>query len=65
MDVETAVPFFENHRSIHRKLKTLQDVGLDYIKLGQSSITLSGGESQRIKLTKELAKFKKETPSTS
>ncbi len=59
MDVETAVPFFENHTSIHRKLKTLQDVGLGYIKLGQSSTTLSGGESQRIKLTKELAKFKK------
>ena len=59
MDVETAVPFFENHRSINRKLKTLLDVGLDYIKLGQSSTTLSGGESQRIKLTKELAKFKK------
>lgn len=59
MDVETAVPFFENHSSIYRKIKTLQDVGLDYIKLGQSSTTLSGGESQRIKLTKELAKFKK------
>lgn len=59
MDVETAVPFFENHSSIYRKVKTLQDVGLDYIKLGQSSTTLSGGESQRIKLTKELAKFKK------
>ncbi len=59
MDVETATEFFENHTSIHRKLKTLQDVGLDYIKLGQSSTTLSGGESQRIKITKELAKFKK------
>jgi len=59
MDVETAVEFFENHTSIHRKLKTLQDVGMNYIKLGQSSTTLSGGESQRIKLTKELAKFKK------
>lgn len=59
MDVESAVPFFENHSSIHRKLKTLLDVGLGYIKLGQSSTTLSGGESQRIKLTKELAKFKK------
>ena len=59
MDVDTAVEFFENHTSIYRKLKTLQDVGLGYIKLGQSSITLSGGESQRIKLTKELAKFKK------
>ena len=59
MDVDTAVEFFENHSSIHRKVKTLQDVGLGYIKLGQSSTTLSGGESQRIKLTKELAKFKK------
>ena len=59
MDVDTAVDFFENHSSIHRKVKTLQDVGLGYIKLGQSSTTLSGGESQRIKLTKELAKFKK------
>lgn len=59
MDVDSATPFFENHSSIHRKLKTLQDVGLGYVKLGQSSTTLSGGESQRIKLTKELAKFKK------
>ncbi|MCA9486549.1 excinuclease ABC subunit UvrA [Candidatus Woesearchaeota archaeon] len=59
MDVETAVEFFEHHSSIHRKLKTLLEVGLGYIKLGQSSTTLSGGESQRIKLTKELAKFKK------
>ena len=59
MDVESATPFFENHSSIHRKLSTLLDVGLGYIKLGQSSTTLSGGESQRIKLTKELAKFKK------
>jgi len=59
MDVDSAVDFFENHSSIFRKIKTLQDVGLGYIKLGQSSTTLSGGESQRIKLTKELAKFKK------
>lgn len=59
MDVDLAVDFFENHTSIHRKLKTLQEVGLGYIKLGQASDTLSGGESQRIKLTKELAKFKK------
>ncbi len=59
MDVESAVPFFENHTSIYRKLTTLLDVGLGYVKLGQSSTTLSGGESQRIKLTKELAKFKK------
>lgn len=59
MSVDEAVDFFENHPSIYRKLKTLLDVGLGYIKLGQSSTTLSGGESQRIKLTKELAKFKK------
>jgi excinuclease ABC subunit A len=59
MDVETAVEFFSNHSSIHRKMKTLEDVGLGYIKLGQSATTLSGGESQRVKLTKELAKFKK------
>ena len=59
MDVETATPFFENHSSIYRKLKTLQDVGLGYIKLGQASTTLSGGESQRIKLTKERTNIKK------
>lgn len=59
MSVDDAVIYFENFTSIHRKLKTLQDVGLGYIKLGQSSTTLSGGESQRIKLTRELAKFKK------
>jgi len=59
LDVTKAVDFFENHTLIHRKIKTLLDVGLGYIKLGQSSTTLSGGESQRIKLTKELAKFKK------
>jgi len=59
MSVEEAVDFFENHQSIKRKIQTLFDVGLGYIKLGQSSTTLSGGESQRIKLTKELAKFKK------
>ncbi|MGM5481248.1 MAG: excinuclease ABC subunit UvrA [Nanobdellota archaeon] len=56
MSVNEAVAFFENIPSITRKLKTLQGVGLGYIKLGQSSITLSGGESQRIKLTRELAK---------
>lgn len=59
MSVEEALEFFENHPSMKRKLKTLFDVGLGYIKLGQSSTTLSGGESQRIKLTRELAKVKK------
>ncbi len=56
MSVEEAYPFFENIPSLNRKLQTLMDVGLSYIKLGQSSTTLSGGEAQRIKLTKELAK---------
>ena len=56
MTVEEALTFFENHPNIKRKIKTLFQVGLGYIKLGQSSTTLSGGESQRIKLTKELAK---------
>ena len=59
MSVEDAAPFFENHPSIFRKINTLKEVGLGYIKLGQPSTQLSGGESQRIKLTKELAKFKK------
>ena len=58
MDVNRAAEFFENHPSIHRKIQTLKDVGLGYIKLGQPSTQLSGGESQRIKLTKELAKYK-------
>ncbi len=56
MTVEEAVYFFENIPPIKRKLQTLFDVGLSYIKLGQSSTTLSGGEAQRIKLTRELAK---------
>ncbi|MFW6013835.1 MAG: excinuclease ABC subunit UvrA [Candidatus Nanoarchaeia archaeon] len=56
MSVETAHEFFGNVPSIKRKLKTLKDVGLSYIKLGQSSVTLSGGEAQRIKLTRELSK---------
>ncbi len=59
MSVEEALKFFENHTGIKRKLQTLSDVGLDYIKLGQSSTTLSGGESQRVKLTRELAKVKR------
>jgi excinuclease ABC subunit A len=56
MSVEEALNFFENIPYIHRKLLTLSQVGLDYIKLGQSSTTLSGGEAQRIKLTRELSK---------
>jgi len=58
MTVEEAAKFFENTPRISRKLTTLLDVGLGYIKLGQSSTTLSGGESQRIKITRELAKHK-------
>jgi len=51
-----AVDFFKNHISIHKRLKLLCDVGLSYLKLGQPSTTLSGGEAQRIKLVNELAK---------
>ncbi len=56
MSVEEALLLFENIPSISRKLETLSRVGLEYIKLGQSSTTLSGGEAQRIKLTRELSK---------
>lgn len=56
MTINEAVPFFENHPKIYRKLKTVQDVGLGYITLGQQSTTLSGGEAQRIKLATELAR---------
>ncbi len=56
MSVGEALEFFENIEPIRRKLQTLNDVGLDYIKLGQSSTTLSGGEAQRIKLASELNK---------
>ena len=56
MTCEMAMEFFQNIPNIYRKVKTLCDVGLGYIKLGQSSTTLSGGESQRVKLAYELAK---------
>ena len=58
MEVSEAHLFFENIPSISRRLKTLIDVGLGYIKLGQSATTLSGGESQRIKIARELSKHK-------
>ena len=56
MTINQAVEFFENVPDIKRKIKTIQDVGLGYIKLGQPSTTLSGGESQRVKLATELSK---------
>ena len=52
--VESALNIFENQPSIHRIIKTLDDVVLSYIKLGQPATTLSGGEAQRVKLAKEL-----------
>ena len=56
MTVEQAMEFFENYKQIYRKLRTLYDVGLGYIKLGQPSTQLSGGEAQRIKLATELSR---------
>jgi len=56
MSVVEGLEFFENHEKIHRILKTLSDVGLDYIALGQPSTTLSGGEAQRVKLASELCR---------
>jgi excinuclease ABC subunit A len=58
MTVEEAIPFFEDVNLIHHKLKTMFELGLSYLKLGQPSNQLSGGESQRIKLAKELGKIK-------
>jgi excinuclease ABC subunit A len=56
MSVEEALSFFAKIPKIRRKLQTLHDVGLDYIRLGQPATTLSGGEAQRVKLAKELSK---------
>jgi excinuclease ABC subunit A len=56
MDVDEALEFFGNVPKIKRILQTLADVGLGYVKLGQSATTLSGGEAQRVKLAKELAR---------
>jgi excinuclease ABC subunit A len=56
MSVDEAAEFFKNIPSVYKKLETLQEVGLGYIKLGQSATTLSGGEAQRIKLATELSK---------
>ena len=56
MTVEEGLEFFKNHEKIYRKLKTLYDVGLGYVKIGQPATTLSGGEAQRVKLAAELSK---------
>lgn len=57
MTINEACKFFENIPKIHRKLQTIVDVGLGYVKLGQSATTLSGGEAQRMKLASELQKL--------
>jgi excinuclease ABC subunit A len=56
MSIEKAYPVFENLPSLQTKLRTLLDVGLGYVRLGQSATTLSGGEAQRVKLARELSK---------
>jgi excinuclease ABC subunit A len=56
MSIEEALPFFESIPKVARRLKTLNDVGLGYVRLGQPATTLSGGEAQRIKLAAELSK---------
>jgi excinuclease ABC subunit A len=57
MDVQEALEFFGPYPAIARALQTLYDVGLEYVKLGQSATTLSGGEAQRVKLAKELSRI--------
>ena len=59
MSIEEAREFFENNKKILRSLDLLYDVGLGYMKLGQSSTTLSGGEAQRVKLSQEVGKREK------
>jgi len=59
MTVEEGIEFFKDNRLIHHKLKTMNELGLGYLKLGQPSTTLSGGEAQRIKLSRELGKIKR------
>src|SRR5207248_127103 len=62
MSVEEALQFFAKIPKLRRRLQTLHDVGLDYIKLGQPATTLSGGEAQRVKLSAELSKVAVGTP---
>ena len=59
MSIEEAAPFFENHPKVNRALRVMNEVGLGYVKLGQPATTLSGGEAQRLKLSRELAKSTK------